>query len=151
MKLLNPDFLVIGLDNGIITGWNLSSNSFNNIEAHQGGAIMVIKMHGNYLITADRKGIIQIRDMTQGYALATQEIPTTDSSPGKPQPPNAIISLTVVETKGEFVIFAGHINGIVTAARVIDPQNIIISQFGAFNGKELNGRQRVQTIFPMKD
>ena len=88
---------------------------------------MVIKIHGNYLITADRKGIIQIRDMTQGFALATQEIPTNNSSPGKPQPPNSITCLTVVETKGEFVIFAGHINGIITAARVIDPQNIIIS------------------------
>ena len=43
---------------------------------------MVIKMHGNFLITADTMGIIQIRDMNQGYALATQEINTNYSSPG---------------------------------------------------------------------
>ena len=43
---------------------------------------MVIKMHGNFLITADTMGIIQIRDITKAFALATQEINTTYSSPG---------------------------------------------------------------------
>ena len=77
MKLINPDFLAIGLDNGIIFGWSLSTNSFDRIEAHQGGAIMVIKMHGNFLITGDRIGIIQVRDVSQGFNLATKEIPTS--------------------------------------------------------------------------
>ena len=88
---------------------------------------MVITMQGNYLITADQRGVIEIRDINNGYALATKEIRTNNSSFGISQPPSSIVSLTVVEMKGEFLIFAGHTNGIVTAARVIEPQKIVVS------------------------
>ena len=34
LQLMNPTFLIIGLENGSYHGWNLASNSFDSIIAH---------------------------------------------------------------------------------------------------------------------
>ena len=44
MQFINPNFLVIGLENGAIYGWTLSTNSLDKIEAHKTG-IMTLKKH----------------------------------------------------------------------------------------------------------
>ena len=36
MKLVNPSFLLIGLDNGSFAGWNPSTNGVDYLPAHQG-------------------------------------------------------------------------------------------------------------------
>jgi hypothetical protein len=74
MKLLNPTFLAIGLDTGKMFGWTLNTNSFDNMEAHPGSAIMSIKTHNNFLLTGDRKGNFQVRDMSAGFKMATKEV-----------------------------------------------------------------------------
>jgi len=32
--MTKPDFLVIGLNNGLFSGWNLAKNSFDDLQAH---------------------------------------------------------------------------------------------------------------------
>lgn len=63
MQLINPDFLVIALDNGAYYGWTLSKNSFDQIEAHKNGSILTLKKHGDFLISGDRNGFCQIRNI----------------------------------------------------------------------------------------
>ena len=58
MQVITPDFLVIGLDNGALHGWTLSTNSFATIEAHQNGAILTVKKHDDYILSGDRNGFV---------------------------------------------------------------------------------------------
>ena len=34
LQMTKPDFLVIGLNNGLFSGWNLAHNSFDDLQAH---------------------------------------------------------------------------------------------------------------------
>jgi hypothetical protein len=133
MKLLNPDFLAIGLDNGRLFGWTLSTNTFDNIEAHPGSAIMCIKTHGDFLLTGDRSGNIQVRNMKDNFKLATKEI----QSMGKNFKENKQINtMLVVQLKGEFIVYAGNNEGVVQATKVIDQNTHIQSDFSAFRDQK---------------
>lgn len=64
MQMANPNFLVIGLDSGSFIGWNLLENSLPQIEAHKKGGIITMKKFGDYLISGDRSGFVQVRSIS---------------------------------------------------------------------------------------
>lgn len=134
MKILNPDLLAIGLDSGVLFGWTLSTNSFDKVEAHQASPIMSIKTHGTFLLTGDRKGNIQIRNMANNFQLATREIQSV--SKGGTKDSKSINSITVVDLKGEFIVYAGNNDGIISVTKVIDEQNYETADFSAFREQQ---------------
>lgn len=57
LQMLNPTFLIIGLENGTYHGWNLANNAFDSILAHQKGVTAITKVD-NFLLSGDREGVI---------------------------------------------------------------------------------------------
>jgi len=57
------DLLICGLENGMMSGWNLATNSFDKLPAHSAG-ITAISRHDQFLMTGDRMGQIQVRNST---------------------------------------------------------------------------------------
>ena len=74
MQLVSQDFLIIALDNGLFQGWTLSTNSLQAIEAHKNGGIITLRKYGDFLLSGDRTGSIQIRSISQQYNLVVPEI-----------------------------------------------------------------------------
>jgi hypothetical protein len=109
--MMSPTFLIIGLENGTYHGWNLSNNSFDSIPAHTKGVTTLTKFE-NFLISGDREGNIQIRDINKNCDLA---IPTQSI-----MDQNQVTCMSVVRTKGEFIILTGDESGMITAGQIKD-------------------------------
>jgi hypothetical protein len=54
-------FLLCALNNGQFLGWVLSSNSLENQPGHP-AEISTVCMHQNFVLSADTRGVVQIRD-----------------------------------------------------------------------------------------
>lgn len=144
MAAVSPDFLVIGLDNGSIAGWTLSSNNLAYIPAHTQGAIITMKKHNDFLISGDRTGHIQIRSISGGYELFVPEIAISN--------PAMITSLHVLEvqSKNENFILAADTNGYLNVIKIDPSLGTTVSQLGAFLDDK-NKRHRALTIFATDD
>ena len=68
MELTSPTFLVMGLGDGRFCGWNLSTNSFDYIIAHQSPVTAMI-FSPNLLLSGDSTGKIKIYDTTSFTCL----------------------------------------------------------------------------------
>ena len=75
MQLSSPSFLVVGLDNGNIAGWNLSTNALDQLPAHIGthNGILCMKKFASFIMTGDRVGRVQVRNSTNNFALQFPE------------------------------------------------------------------------------
>lgn len=69
LTMMNPTFAIIGLENGSYHGWNLSNNTFDSIPAHKKG-VTTLEKYENFLLSGDREGGIQIRDLNNNCNLA---------------------------------------------------------------------------------
>lgn len=63
MEFTNPSLLVMGLGDGRFCGWNLATNSFDYIIAHQ-SPVTAMNFSPNLLISGDNTGQIKIYDTT---------------------------------------------------------------------------------------
>lgn len=74
MQLATPTFLLVGLENGNLAGWDLGANKIDNLPAHAGAnsAISHIKKYMTVLFTGDYAGRVQIRN-TSNYQLLVPE------------------------------------------------------------------------------
>lgn len=109
--MMNPSFAIIGLDNGSYHGWNLSNNTFDSIPAHQKGVTALFR-YDNYLLSGDREGGIQVRDINNSCNLAVPPLQIID--------PKSISCLTIIKPKGEFLILAGDEGGLMSVGKVSD-------------------------------
>lgn len=57
LQMTSETFLVIGLENGTFSGWNLVSNAFDILQAHQSPVRSLI-LHDKFLISGDATDII---------------------------------------------------------------------------------------------
>ena len=74
MQIATPTFLLVGLDNGSLAGWNLVTNKIDKLAAHSGAnsAISHIEKNTTLLYTGDNAGRVQIRNTTN-YQLLIPE------------------------------------------------------------------------------
>jgi hypothetical protein len=74
MQLATPTFLLVGLENGNLAGWDLAANKIDNLPAHAGAnsAITHIQKYMTVLFTGDYAGRVQIRNISN-YQLLVPE------------------------------------------------------------------------------
>ncbi|CDW76594.1 UNKNOWN [Stylonychia lemnae] len=142
MQLVSQDFLVVGLDNGCYTGWNLLTNGLDKIEAHKNGRVMTLKKFNDFLLSGDSSGFIQIRQISLQYNLLTPEFQIYQ--------PNSISCFEVIQFKGEHLILAGDTNGMITEIKIDANNQVTKSSFGAFKDAK-NKQMRVINLFQIEE
>eukprot|EP00347_Sterkiella_histriomuscorum_P008066 403346504 len=142
MQLVNPDFLVIGLDNGCYTGWTLSANKQDQIEAHKSGAVTTLHKYQDFILSGDRSGNVQIRSISNQYNLMAPEFQINNPKP--------ITCFFILQAKGEHLILAGDSNGMINVMKIEQNGQINQSQFGAFKDDK-NHKYRVVNIYSLDD
>ena len=55
IQVVSESFILIGLDNGTIAGWNLQTNVIDNLPAHSQGITHLQKFHG-LIFSGSRQG-----------------------------------------------------------------------------------------------
>jgi len=68
MELTSPTFIVMGLGDGRFCGWNIATNSFDYIIAHQ-SPVTAMTFSPNLLLSGDSTGKIKIYDTTNYTCL----------------------------------------------------------------------------------
>ena len=71
----SSQFLLIGLENGNLAGWNLTNNNLDYLPAHQGpnSAVSCVENFDSFVISGDRAGRVQVRG-TSNYQLFLPEV-----------------------------------------------------------------------------
>lgn len=83
MQMANPSFLLVGLENGGLAGWDLGANRVDNLPAHAGpnSSISHLQKFMTLLFTGDNGGRIQVRSIENGYQPLMAEITTMIQAP----------------------------------------------------------------------
>jgi hypothetical protein len=105
LLLTAPDFLVCGLESGYFAGWNLANESFLPLQGHDCGIVAMMKFE-SFVISGDQKGGIKIWNLQNNW---TQMVTV------QPQMPSPVKCLTVIRPKDNYVILAGHENGLISS------------------------------------
>jgi len=64
--MMTETFCVVGLANGWFKGWNLATNSVDDLQAHT-SSITSLTRHGTFLISGDMNGEIMVRDQANAF------------------------------------------------------------------------------------
>ena len=106
-----------------------------------------MRKFGNYFVSGDRNGIIQVRDVNQEYKQVWPETFTA-----KKMEPNGstVTSIQATHIQGRDIIIAGNRSGFITFIRKIHNENkCVFVQMGAFNDNK-EGKTKLVNMF-MKD
>jgi WD40 repeat protein len=57
--MTSPTFLIAGLDNGGFCGWDLTTNTFNEIKPHN-APITCLSVFRTYLLSGDASGVVKV-------------------------------------------------------------------------------------------
>ena len=66
--VINDQYVICSLQNGNYLGWNLSTNSFDDSPGHDNSEITTLLKHMSFILSADKIGNIQIRDLNQQFS-----------------------------------------------------------------------------------
>jgi len=126
-------FLIAALRDGSFLGWNLNQNQVDKQPGHDmNKEITSLLMHQTCVLSADEGGVIQIRNLSEGFQ---QIVPPLSISPGALQTnqTHQVQSMIVMEfpPSNDPVILTGSKNGLV---QLVKP-NLPPYQFGAHNYK----------------
>lgn len=127
MQMATPSMVIIGLANGTMAGWDLSTNTLNYLPAHSGAnpGITFIKKLDSILLTGDKQGHVQIRNTTD-YQLALPEAVINSQA--------TVTYIEILRMSGEDWMLVGDSKGLITAVKA-DPSNQAQVTFGAFNDR----------------
>ncbi len=66
--MAGPTFLVGACEDGSFRGWNLMDDTVADLKTHNDG-IVTLKRHESFMISGDRKGVVQVREINNAYNL----------------------------------------------------------------------------------